>query len=1638
MRRQIGICILFVFSFFALSATNSRDGLSFVENKGQWNDCVRFKSEFRGGALFLEESAVTFLMQHPEDMEAFRARKFAPESAELPEPVVRMYAWRVHFLNARPHRLLGEGLFPDYHNYYLGKDPQHWASEVRLYERVCYQQLYEGIDLYYTSVKSSYKYEFHLQPQADPAQIAMLYEGADKLYLKEGNLYIRMADYEMVELKPYAYQEDDYGNRSEVACRFVVKGERVTFRLGRYDTAKALVIDPVMVFCSYTGSKADNWGYTATYDRHGNLYGGGVAFGTGYPTTLGAFQTKYALGGSCDIAITKFSSDGTTILFSTYLGGNGSEVPHSLVVNDNDELFVLASTSSDDFPVLPQAFDTTFSFTDSTFFVLTNTIYYINGSDIAVAKFNATGTQLMGSTYFGGSGYDGLSTDVGLRKNYADEVRGEIMVDAYSNVYVVSSTNSQDLPVSATAFQPQYGGGKQDGCIAKFSYDLRHLIWSSYMGGDSSDALYSMVLDKNDNLYVCGGTKSRNLPTTSSVVQGSHGGGVSDGFIAHVSTNGNQLKALTYYGKEGYDQTYLIKKDQADNVYVMGLTDATGFAWISNAQWYVSGGGQFISKLNPLLTKVVWSTAFGTTLRTGPDLSPTALMVDLCGHVYFSGWGSPDVNAHVGNKNCGTRGLPLSTDALKLTTDNNDFYFFTLDKDASNMLFGSFFGGFSSGDHVDGGTSRFDRKGCIYQAICASCGGVNDLPVTDSAAARYNRSFNCNLGVVKIDFNIQEVVADFSMPNVVCAPYQIAFDNTSRVVTDTTTSFYWDFGDGTSSTQKNPTHDYVKSGTYTVRLVVYDTSSCNVSDTLCKDLLVLSNSMDTLPDRTICKGDFIQIGIPPASSSNVTYSWYPADGLSGTEISNPIASDTVDRTYYMTITDGNCVDTLRVRVHVVELKIGQLPGLMRVCQGDSLHVYPHPEGPATFQWSSGPYFRDTLNASLRSPELHLANGHTATYYLRMRNDFCVLTDSLKVKASVLRIRPADENTACFGDTVCLMPRLSYTLGDTLVYQWQNSLPICSSTPVSQLCVKAEHSSTVFLQVTNQVGCMANDTFRLTVDTVEAHCFVSEIQCPGMQNGRISVQPFNGMAPFGFQWIPDVSQDSVADHLSAGDYEVLVTDTLGCTSRYLLHITEPQPLQILIADSNLQTYCKAACAAFVQLQVQGGEPPYDCVWNTGDTGFLLQSMCAGQYRFYLEDARHCRDTFSVEVRDTSDFYVTVRVRDATCPDKCDGSIAMAPHGVPPYTLQWSTGQTSVYAQDLCAGQYDIWVEDARQCHRRIFPEVKNPPPIVIDSIRARGPVCSGESNGWIELFVSGRDKPEDYHFFWNGVEGGSLHENLVSGSYHLHVADSIGCGTDTLIVLREFDSITCEITATKVPCEEICNAVATSVVQGGSLPYRYFWDNGDTNSNTENLCKGSHSLVVTDANGCTRTFVFGVTDSSSFSQPIHAWAEPYEIYAGEKSLLYATDLGTGFHYQWSPTEGLTPSTGSCVEASPDDTLVYEVIVTDTFGCMRSDTVLLIVTHVICDNPYVYVPNSFSPNGDGLNDVLYVRGDLVERLHFAVYDRWGECVFETTDQRRGWDGTYKGKECVQGVYVYYLEVHCKGRTENLLKGNVTLIR
>ena len=192
-------------------------------------------------------------------------------------------------------------------------------------------------------------------------------------------------------------------------------------------------------------------------------------------------------------------------------------------------------------------------------------------------------------------------------------------------------------------------------------------------------------------------------------------------------------------------------------------------------------------------------------------------------------------------------------------------------------------------------------------------------------------------------------------------------------------------------------------------------------------------------------------------------------------------------------------------------------------------------------------------------------------------------------------------------------------------------------------------------------------------------------------------------------------------------------------------------------------------------------------------------------------------------------------------------------------------------------------------------------------------------------------------------------------------------------------------------------------------------------------------------GCTATSNGLITvREGTFPEPLEAWCTLCNVVAYHETTLRSTDYGDGYTYQWSPTETMaTPNLPSST-VTPDATTTYTVSVTDTFGCTRTATVTVIVTPVVCDNPFVFIPNSFTPNGDGNNDILYVRSDILDECYFVIYDRWGEKIFETVDQNIGWDGKYKQKECQRGTYDYYFKGKCKDGDTLELKGNVTLIR
>jgi gliding motility-associated-like protein len=1287
----------------------------FVENKGQWNSKVLFKTDVSGGEMFLERDGISFAFRDQEAVDKLlRFKYMAPDQRRLsatPDDRINCHAYRIHFLGCSPAvSVSSEGKTNDYVNFYIGNDSRQWASDVRKYHRVNYQSLYDGIDLSVYEKNYLIKYDFTVHPGADPKKIVLQYEGQDDIRLKDDNLVIKTSVNQVIEVKPYAYQVIG-GKTVKVECHFKTRGNKVSYDIGRgWDPAYDLIIDPVLIFSSYSGSTSDNWGYTATYDSHGYLYAGGNVFGLGYPTTPGAYQVSYG-GASCDIAISKYDVTGTFLIYSTYLGGASTDVANSLIVDAFDQLFVLGTTSSANYPVTPGAYDLTFN--GGTAYTLTYVLAYA-GSDIVVTKFNAAGTSLLASTYLGGSGNDGLNMTSPLRYNYADDVRGEIMIDGNNNIYIASTTASGDFPVTSGAFQGIFNGGAQDGVVVKLDNVLSTVIWASYLGGSGNDAIYSIVVDTAENVYVSGGTTSTDFPTTAGVLKPSFQGGSADGFITHIDKTGNNILQSTYWGSSAYDQTYFVENDAAGNIFTLGQTAATGLTWVTNAAYFVNNGGQFISKMSATLDTLIWSTAFGTG-NVGPDISPTAFLVDLCDKIYLSGWGGA-VNGFGG-----TTGLPLAGTPFQTTTDGSDYYFMVMADDASALTYASYFGG-SSHEHVDGGTSRFDRSGKIYQSVCAGCGGLSDFPTTPGAVSNTNNSFNCNNGVIKLDFMLPLIVADFALPPVVCAPYTVTFDNTSHTGGAGLTS-HWNFGDNSTSTQFEPSHTYTTAGTYYITLVVTDTGTCNFGDSITKPILVLSNSSSVLPPEHICTQNLVQIGIPPVGDPTVTYNWTPNTYLSNSHVSNPFANPPTTTNYTVFVSNGVCTDTIRQTVFVHNLDAWPYADTV-TCHGNLLLTANSSGGATSFHWSSNPNFTDWLNSGPSDSTVNLTiTGHT-TFYVQVSNQWCSNIDSVAVDFQMVGGTPVIQHPLCHDD----------------------------------------------------------------------------------------------------------------------------------------------------------------CNGTATVSVSSGTAPYSYLWDTGDTTSTITNLCSDDYTVTITDAHSC---------------------------------------------------------------------------------------IAIQTVQLTNPTLISQTLSTVDL-----------------------------------------------------------------PCEEACIGSITVNASGSTPPYHYLWSDGQTTNPATGLCAGSYSVTITDDHSCEARDSSNIIINYIFNG-FHAWTDKDTIYEGQTTSLHANQI-SGCTYTWSPAQYVANNGSANTMVNPPETTTFYLTVEDAYGCTTTDTVTIWVVDVICEEPYVYVPNAFSPNGDNINDYFNVSTQQANQIYLVVFDRWGEKVFETYDLQTGWDGTFRGKLCDPGVFVYYCEVICYNNAMYSKKGNVTLIR
>lgn len=1298
---------------------------SFIENKGQWGEAPLYRATFHGGYAYLEEGKITYVAQDMEEKSDFFSIKHNPQKYKNkpgPDPEISHHAYQVNFKGSnKDAKVIPSEKADDYANFFLGDDPSKWARNVKKYHTVTYRNLYPGINMKFHKNAQNLKYTFIVQSGADVNDIKAEYQATEHLKLQDGQLVIETSVQDVMEIKPYAFQIIN-GDTVDIECNYKITNDVVSYQFPKgYNHDQKLYIDPTLVFSTFTGSTSDNWGYTATYDSEGYAYGGGIVFGSGYPTTLGAYDVNYS-GGTIDIVITKFDTTGTKLIYSTYLGGSSVELPHSLICNSYDDLLLYGTTSSTDFPTTSGVIDPTFSGGTPVQFL--NVINFNNGSDIVVSKLSNDGTSLMASTYVGGAGNDGLNTSSSLNYNYADEVRGEIMVDENDNVFVATSTNSQNFPMAGNGYQQSNKGG-QDAVIFKTTTYLDGLIWSTYLGGSKDDAAYNTMVTEDFKIYVAGGTESKDFPVTLGAYSMNYNGGQADGFVSLLNINGDKLLASTYYGSSAYDQIYFVEQDLDQSVYVLGQTGASGGTFIDNVNWSQTSGGQFISKFNNVLAGRTWSTAFGNPGSSGPDISPTSFMIDYCKNIYIAGWGG-GLNGFGG-----TSGLPVTANAFQTTTDNKDYYFMVLDKNAKNLQYATFFGGSQSiGEHVDGGTSRFSKKGAIYQAICSGCGGYSDLPTTSGAWSNTNNSNNCNLAVVKFKFDVKAVIADYEKPYSGCVPYTVHFKNHSYS-SGNNTYYLWDFDDGDTAMQYSPSHTFTQSGTYTVTLKVVDSTSCNIADSVKYDILVLDDKNDTLPVKKPCRGDSTKIGIKPLGNPQIVYNWSPVVYKPGTlfmDTSNISKSQTKvlprnDTTFYLKINNGACVDSLVQYVDVIDIKADAGPDKFLCDSMVTLKGKGSGDDSLMFIWSENGTFTDTLNKNIYDGTLNYKLKNPGNLYLKVTNGDCKDIDS------------------------------------------------------------------VYL-----------------------------------------------------------------------DYKINLTDSVKGPT------------------------CHGDCDGYIKVNAAGGIPPYNFYWSNGDTGNDLTNLCGGSYT------------------------------------------------------------VTVYDSDSC---------------------------LMLQTV--------------------------------NIPEPQPLEEN---------------------------------ITTQNAPCEEVCIGEAMANPTGGTAPYTYQWNNGQKSDTISNLCPGTFKVTITDAHKCVSEDTVVIEDMSQYVN-FEAHAKNDTIFEGESTTIYTKDTAN-YTYRWQPAKGLSNPMSHSTKASPDETTTYVVTIEDSYGCVYKDTVTVHVKPVTCGEPYIFVPNAFTPDNDGKNDVLYVRTKYAKEIKFVVYNRWGEKVFKTEDVNKGWDGTIDGKKAEPGVYSYYLYVLCYTDEVYEDNGNITLIR
>lgn len=595
------------------------------------------------------------------------------------------------------------------------------------------------------------------------------------------------------------------------------------------------------------------------------------------------------------------------------------------------------------------------------------------------------------------------------------------------------------------------------------------------------------------------------------------------------------------------------------------------------------------------------------------------------------------------------------------------------------------------------------------------------------------------------------------------------------------------------------------------------------------------------------------------------------------------------------------------------------------------------------------------------------------------------------------------------------------------------------------------TTTYTLQVIN-TGCNGSPvmlTDAVTVVVTQSTLAVTDSSiypsCAGSCNGIINILATSGMPPYNYNWMPNVSNGPVASNLCQGTYICNVTDGTGCTVGVTINLVPP-PTFTITAVSTASLCNDSTGTALVT--INGSTGPYTIFWSNGDTTASINGLTPGPYEVVIIDSAGCRDSMITVVTQTGLQLDTVTTQ-LICNGSCNGVATVnVMNGVPPFTYSWAPyGGTGPTATSLCSGLFVCSVTDATGCSSGAVLSIASPLPVVVTP-SSNQTICIGQSTT-VNAVVTGGTPP--YTYSWsNGLP--SVASNLITPAtttvYSVTVTDANGCMSATQTMLVKVNNA--PITGFSA-LEAGCPPIEIDFTNTTDSAVTYSWNFGDPASganDTSTLISPSHiystggnytvTLIATNAYGCADTLIMPnavqVPDQAVANASVNSnflttldpvlllnnsstHAVSYIIYFGDGDSLVTNSMGPYSH----PYDSL-------------GTFTITLIAINANGC--NDTTWLTVT--IEEPTTLFIPNAFTPNGDGKNDLFMPVGNNVEQLHLLIFNRWGELIFESFDILNGWNGTYKGERVQEDVYVWkvFYDDNTGGKHEQI--GKVAVVR